>query len=249
MTGIACKNLKKSFVVKYNQVMKLTAEQSRLNRDQIKKVAKLDNFRLILKGKTAVFIDWANVYGWSRSLKKEVNPRRLYKYLRQYPQIKDVNFYYGIDKHPKSKKFLDEVKKIGFNVVSKKVKYIPVSLDSSHFRKLGFEIKDLLKSIDNLKLEDIEKILQILSRKVLRRKCDFDMEICIDAHKAIQDVFETFVFFSGDGDFAPLYKLLIGLRKQVIVIFAHGHMGKEIYQINKGIFTKAVDKLEVDLFV
>lgn len=37
--------------------------------------------------------------------------------------------------------------------------------------------------------------------------------------------------------------------KQVVVIFAHGHMGKEVYQINNGIFTKAIDKLGVDLFV
>ncbi|MBI2268347.1 MAG: NYN domain-containing protein [Candidatus Blackburnbacteria bacterium] len=75
------------------------------------------------------------------------------------------------------------------------------------------------------------------------------MEISIDAHKAIKNDFESFLFFSGDGDFAPLYKLLISLHKQVIVIFAHGHMGKEVYQIEKRIFTKAVDKLGVDIFV
>ncbi|MBI2430458.1 MAG: NYN domain-containing protein [Candidatus Levybacteria bacterium] len=61
--------------------------------------------------------------------------------------------------------------------------------------------------------------------------------------------FDTFLFFSGDGDFASLYKLLIDLHKQVIVIFAHGHMGKEVYQIKKGIFTKAIDKLEANLFI
>lgn len=220
----------------------------KLTSDQVKKVVK-KGFQLRLKGKTAVFIDWANVYGWKKSLKKEIKPEKLLKYLKSYPEMNEINFYYGLDKHPKSGEFLDNIQRIGFNVISKKVKYIPVSLDSSHFKNLTWEIEDSLALIKDLKAVDIEKILQILSRRVLRRKCDFDMEICIDTHKAIRDAFETFVFFSGDGDFAPLYKLLIGLRKQVIVIFAHGHMGKEIYQIKRGIFTKAVDRLEVNLFV
>lgn len=207
------------------------------------------DFKLKLRGKTAVFIDWANVYGWRKSLKREVSSQKLFKYLKSYKEIKEINFYFGVDRHLKSKEFLSKVKKIGFNVVSKDVKYIPVSLDSSHFKNVAREIKTSLASINNLKAQDIERILQILTRKVLRRKCDFDMEISIDAHKAITDNFETFLFFSGDGDFAPLYKFLINLHKQVIVIFAHGHMGKEIYQIEKGIFTKAVDKLGVDLFV
>lgn len=207
------------------------------------------DFKLKLKGKTMVFIDWANVYGWTKSLKKEVNPQKLYKYLKNYKEIKQIYLYYGEDKHPKSKEFLIMVKKIGFNVVSKDVKYIPVSLDSSHFKNLAREIKSSLASIKKLKAQDVEKILQILNRKVLRRKCDFDMEISIDAHKSVTENVEAFLFFSGDGDFAPLYKFLINLHKQVIVIYAHGHMGKEIYQIKKGIFTKVIDKLGVNLFV
>jgi len=29
--------------------------------------------KLILRGKTIVFIDWANVHGWEKSLKREIN--------------------------------------------------------------------------------------------------------------------------------------------------------------------------------
>lgn len=211
----------------------------------VKRVAELVNLKLKLKGKTAVFIDWANVYGWTKSLKREVNSQKLFKYLKSYQEIKDINFYFGVDKHPKSQEFLNKVRKIGFNVVSKEVKYIPVSLDSSHFKNLAREINNSLASIKNLETKDIEKILQILSRKVLRRKCDFDMEISIGAHKAIADNFETFLFFSGDGDFAPLYKFLINLHKQVIVIYASGHLGKEVWNLKKGIFKTEVDNLPV----
>lgn len=31
-----------------------------------------DKFRLLLKGKACVFLDWANVYGWKKSLKTEI---------------------------------------------------------------------------------------------------------------------------------------------------------------------------------
>ena len=75
------------------------------------------------------------------------------------------------------------------------------------------------------------------------------MEICIDVHEFLQKDFRSFIFLTGDGDFEPLYKLLIKQGKQLIVIFAHGHMGREIYQIKQGIFTKAVDRLGVDLFL
>jgi uncharacterized LabA/DUF88 family protein len=74
------------------------------------------------------------------------------------------------------------------------------------------------------------------------------MEICIDTHRLLKENYRTFIFFTGDGDFEPLYQLLISLNKQVIVIFAHGHMGREVFQIERKIFIKAVDKLEANLF-
>jgi len=73
------------------------------------------------------------------------------------------------------------------------------------------------------------------------------MEIAIDTHEALRKDFESFVYFSGDGDFEPLYRMLISLKKQVIVFYAHGHLGKEIYMMKKGLFKKAIDRLGVDL--
>ncbi|MBI3442649.1 MAG: NYN domain-containing protein [Candidatus Sungbacteria bacterium] len=86
--------------------------------------------------------------------------------------------------------------------------------------------------------KDVKYILEaeISGRKVYRRKCDFDMEICIDVHEALAENIRAFVFFTGDGDFAPLYKKLIHLHKQVIVIYSPGHLGREIWDIKKGVF-------------
>ena len=50
--------------------------------------------RIILRGKTAVFVDWANVYGWKKSLKSEVNISVLYKYLKSYEEIVEIYLYF-----------------------------------------------------------------------------------------------------------------------------------------------------------
>lgn len=180
------------------------------------KVAANKSFRLLLRGKTAVFIDWANVHGWEKSLKREISPNKLYRYLKTYKEIKNIYFYFGTDKHPKSKTFITRAKRIGYVVTTKPVKYILVA-----------EVKD---------------------QKVYKRKCDFDMEICIKVHELLGKDIRSFIFFTGDGDFEPLYKMLIKLKKQVIVIYGHGHLGREIWEIKYGLFKKAIDRLGVNVF-
>ena len=54
---------------------------------------------LLLKRESAVYVDWANVYGWRKSLKGEVDPRQLFQYLKTYSEISDVRLYFGEDRH------------------------------------------------------------------------------------------------------------------------------------------------------
>lgn len=167
--------------------------------------------RFTLKGKTVVFIDWANVYGWTKSLRHEVDAEKLFSYLKTYPEIADISFYFGRDVHPKSAEFLQKVSQIGYTVVEKLVKHIFIA--------------------------------EIEQQKIYRRKCDFDMEVCIDVHEALKTNVESFIFFTGDGDYEPLYKMLIGLGKQVIVIYTAGHLGREIWNIQKGLFKAQLKNL------
>lgn len=88
------------------------------------------------------------------------------------------------------------------------------------------------------------RIAEVQGKKLYRRKCDFDMEICIDVHKLLQKDYQSFIFFTGDGDFEPLYRLLIEQKKQVIVIYASGHLGREIWDLKKGIFKTEITKME-----
>ena len=84
---------------------------------------------------------------------------------------------------------------------------------------------------------------EIDDKKIYRRKCDFDMEICIDVHEALQKDIRSFIFFTGDGDFAPLYQKLIRSGKQVIVVYSPGHLGREIWEMKKGIFKVEIERL------
>jgi uncharacterized LabA/DUF88 family protein len=159
---------------------------------------------LRLRGKAAVFVDWANVYNWKDSLKSPVDPEKLLKYLKTYPQISSFNFYFGTDRNKKSRKFLKKMSEIGWRVVTKPVKHIVLG-------KIGDQV-------------------------IKKRKCDFDIEICMDVYALLEKGFESFIFFTGDGDFAPLYRHLISLKKQVIVIFEKGFVGREIWEIKRGLF-------------
>lgn len=166
--------------------------------------------KLLLKGKAVVFIDWANVHGWEKNLKKLVNPERIFSYLSEYAEIKNIRLYFDTDRHEKSEQFLKNAAKTGYEIITKPVKYILV--------KDG-------------------------NREIPIRKCDFDMEACIDVHRMLNEGFESFIFFAGDGDYAPLYQMLIKLKKQAIVVYTQGHLGREIWEMKRGIFKVELNNL------
>ena len=55
-------------------------------------------------------------------------------------------------------------------------------------------------------------------------------------YKYLEEGYSSFIFLSGDGDFAPLYEYLIKLKKQVLVIYEKGHLGREVWGIKTGLF-------------
>lgn len=167
--------------------------------------------KIIIRGKATVFVDWANVHGWEKTLKRDINLEKIFFYLTKYEEIKNVRFYFGTDVHEKSVKFLGKAGQIGYQVVTKPVKYI-----------LAGEVSE---------------------QKIFIRKCDFDMEVCIDVHRLLKEGFESFIFFTGDGDYAPLYQMLIGIGKQVVVVYTSGHLGREVWDIKKGLFKAQLKNL------
>jgi len=212
--------------------------------DRILVNKKMKSFKFKLKGKTSVIIDWANVHGWFDKLKWEVDEKKLFKYLRTYKQIKDIRFYFGVEKgNKKSEEFQKKIKKIGYTLITKEVKWVPVTIDKEYFKKsmsnlfreYGFGSKFFNEFFKRLKKD----------KNLKRRKCDFDVEITRDVLVNI-DKFNSLILFSGDGDYKALAEYLLDNQKQVIIVHPFGSRGKEynellLRKVNKPYFC-AVDK-------
>jgi len=125
-----------------------------------------EEFRFRIKGKALVAIDWANVYGWRKSLDWKLGCAELYNYLKTYPEVMDIKFYYGTEKgNEKSETFQTDMTNLGFNVITKDVKWTPVFLEKSHFKKL---VKDLFDYLDSSKIKnsEISNKLYELAKKI-----------------------------------------------------------------------------------
>ena len=243
-----------------------------------------ENFKFQLCGKTLVIIDWANVYGWFETLGWEIDPKKLFDYLSTYPEIYDKRLYHGVEVgNTRSEKFKSDVETIGFSHNSKEVKWVPVSLNRSHFKKIIKELFDVLDGIKKTNSEIATKLYELkgkiekqlalsseqdsvysmieeldselkklnqnidnlqknLSEPVLRRKCDFDVEIARDVFN-MSATFDHLVLFSGDGDYVALVDDLISKGKKVILVFAPEHKGRE-YIPQKGLFMCTVNNLK-----
>ena len=158
------------------------------------------------RGQTLALLDWANLFSTTRRRWK-IDEKKLFEYFKKYPEISAVRLFAGEDTHQKSRDFLEKCRKIGFEVVTKKVKYM----------------KD-------------------------RRKCDFDVEITMAMILGMSD-FETFLLFSGDGDYAPVVKYLLKKGKRVFVIAEKRSFGREFFEMSPRpillplkIFRKKIEK-------
>ncbi len=188
------------------------------------------SFRFHLQGPTIVLIDWANVFNWFRGGKFELDPQRLFDALKKYPNIEKIYIFVGEDEHEKSKEFLKKVQEIGFEVVTKKVKYMRLFIEKSPFWN---EIKKYVP----------EQVLKKLSDDpILKPKCDFDVEI---ATRLLLDIdhFHTFVLFSGDGDYAPVIEEIMLRQKRVFVVAQPRALGREF----RAMMEKKVHPLLVDI--
>lgn len=152
-----------------------------------------------LKGKTLVLIDWANIFHSQAKNCWIVDTRKLFSLFRQHENIHDIILFYGKDQHLKSQSFLHEQSTIGYRIVTKAVKKVPVTVDHEGNR---------------------------LTKPIMRRKCDFDVEIAKEILLNL-DGYQAFIVLSGDGDYAPIFDVLRERCKQAILVFPKGGLGRE----------------------
>jgi len=129
---------------------------------------------------------------------------------------------------------------VGFDLIKGSPTYVDIDFTP---------IEDTLKVLDFIR-EDFEslqntfsKLNEIITKGIKRRKCDLDVEIARDIYTHFDEI-DTLILFSGDGDFKVVIEDFIRSRKKVIVVFGAGHLGKEIQNLNNGVFKCNVNLLK-----
>ena len=163
-------------------------------------------------GKIYSFVDFGNVNYWYEKDERDANNMILPKGEKLLVDIKKLaefsklfsnhsRFYFGLD--PQNKKSIHIIAKArkSFNkTITKPIQQIKHYLDDE-------EIK--------INTRTVKRDGQ--GNYVYIPKCNFDVEICIDAVRLL-DFYDTFCIFSSDADFTYLLAFLKRKRKKIILV-------------------------------
>jgi len=199
----------------------------------------------IFDKKTNIYIDFANVIRWQDKLKWHIDLKRLKQFLDSFNTINLVKFYSGtIIGEEESEKFIEDIKKMNYDVHTKPVKIMNLSIDvssipiDSPILLRDFIRKPLLAKFDLETIEYLNKKLKELNDKGIKfiedLKCNFDVEIgrdmLLDYEK---NGIENFVLWSGDSDFADPINQLLNDGKKVILFATARKVASELNELKK----------------
>lgn len=220
--------------------------------DRIIKLSKLfpktiQHLESILDKPTIVYIDFANVIGWTSRLKWRVSVKRTKQLLDSFPNIKTVRFYYGtLVGDINSQTILADAKKHNYDVNTKDVKIKRLSIDVT---SISMQSLNLLKSfirhslLLKLTISDIEYLNKRLKNLndtgilyIEDRKCNFDVEIGMHMLEDSRGTVGNFVLWTGDCDFEYPTRRLIQQKKRVIVFGTRGQISTELGQSGATIY-------------
>jgi uncharacterized LabA/DUF88 family protein len=104
-----------------------------------------------VKGRTAVFIDAANIYFSQQSLGWRVDFKKLLEYFRKETTLVRIAFYGALNpENDRERKFHDFLEIVGYTVRHKKVKFIRDKNDAEHggHRKANLDVEITLDAVD-----------------------------------------------------------------------------------------------------
>lgn len=165
-------------------------------------------------GRILSMIDFGNVNYWFENDRQDADNKALaeeeklkidFQNFKEFTDLfsKDIRFYYGTDRNKVgSVNFISMLKNVfGRNrVFSKQIQYI------RHHLK-----KDEIHTNTRITFKDNDGTFVRLP------KCNFDVEISVDAIRLL-DNFDTLAMFSSDADFIALFRYLRNQGKKIILI-------------------------------
>lgn len=160
------------------------------------------------------FIDFGNVNYWLEEDEKDIDDSRLPDGEKIVVSIEKLcnfckvfsnktKFYFGLDRRHKKSIHL-------------------IALARRYFGRSNAVTKNIQLIKHYLKEEEIENNTRLVNcdkkgKYIHIPKCNFDVEICVDAIRLISD-YDTVCLFSSDADFVSLLKFLKGEDRKIILI-------------------------------
>lgn len=221
--------------------------------ERIKKLAELFP-KVILElenifGKSAnIYIDWQNVIHWQEKLSWHFNTKRMKHFFDSFDAIQSVKIYTGtLDGDTKSEEQIKELDDLKYDVSTKSVKLMPISIDVSSISKNSPDIlkrfidKNLLSKLDLETIEYLNNKLSDLNKqgvfKIEKKKCNFDVELGMDIQKNIDsNGVENYILLSGDSDFADPIARIRENGKNAVIFSISRKITTELSQIKVLIF-------------
>lgn len=154
-----------------------------------------------ITNKTYIFIDSANlIFGVKATGKWKVDFNKLYSYLKNKYQTKKIFYYTGFKPKSSDLQKIENLKKIGYIVKSKPLKFI--------------KQKPIIQKNQCPKCKhDWTKIVN--KPPIVKANCDVDLTLDVLKYASS---FDQIIVLSGDGDFLILYQYLESIGKKVKII-------------------------------
>jgi len=203
-----------------------------------------------------IYIDFANVIRWQDKIGWHIDLKRLKQFLDSFKNVEKIKFYNGkLERDEKSLRILEEADSCDYDVKTKPVKIMKLSIDVSSIPQNSPEIlKNFIRAplLKKLKVEAIEFLnnqLKELNQQgilfVQDLKCNFDVEIgrdmLIDYEK---NKIENFILWSGDSDFADPINQLLEDKKKVVLFATARRVASELNDLQeKGLFIFEIQKI------
>lgn len=209
---------------------------------------------------TRIYIDYANVRPWSTKLRWHIDLKRLKQLLDSFDTIEAINFYNGyLEGSEQSEREIKEIENQKYIVRSKPVKILKfpidassISVDSTALVK-KFIRQALLRKYEVGTIEYLNQRFADMNKKgeylIEDRKCNFDVEIGVDMSLDYErNGTETFVLWSGDGDFADPLEKLLKAGKKVCLFATAGRIASELNELRKS-GLRIIDIFELKEFI
>jgi len=221
--------------------------------DRIKILAEIFPDRIvelekILSNKTCVYIDLSNAIHWQDKLNWHLHLRRIKQLFDSFDTVKRVRFYVGtLVGNEKSADAIEEYKQWGYDVKTKPVKIMSISIDTTSIALNSpallqrFVRKALLEKFNLETIEFLNQKLTELNKQgilyIEDEKCNFDVEI---GRHMLSDIekngIENFILWSTDSDFVDPIGQILSEGKKAFIFATAGRVSSELDDLKVPVF-------------